>query len=457
MTRRFVVLCLAVCLGMALPGTATGQASPPRPGILLQDLTWQEAEQVLTPQTVVVIPLGAAAKEHGPHLKLKNDLILADYLTRRVLDAATAVVAPTVTYHFYPSFLEYPGSTSLQRDTARDLVADIVRSLAAFGPRRFYVLNTGISTVRALRPTAEILAQDGILLRFTDLAATLEPIEKQISQQPGGTHADEIETSMVLYIDPASVDMSKAVKDYDATGRGPLSRTQGKPDTTYSPTGIWGDPTLATREKGRIVVEAWVAGVLRDIEETRVADLPLARGRRDAPRAAPAPLPAPASAGAPVAMMAGPSRGRAQDERAIRELTERFATAWNNLDSWGVAQLWTPDGHVAHEDGVVERGRMAINQARATMFARREYRWSRHDLSAGELTFAGPDVAIATGRWSLVNVRVPGREYPDSMGLAAFTFRKTPDEGWLFLALQYVERERGLPPPMTHVQGIDRR
>jgi len=142
---------------------------------------------------------------------------------------------------------------------------------------------------------------------------------------------------------------------------------------------------------------------------------------------------------------------------AHHELTERFATAWNNLDSWGVAQLWTPDGHVAHEDGVVERGRMAINQARATMFARREYRWSRHDLSAGELTFAGPDVAIATGRWSLVNVRVPGREYPDSMGLAAFTFRKTPDEGWLFLALQYVERERGLPPPMTHVQGIDRR
>jgi len=42
-------------------------------GILLEDLTWQEAEQVLNAETIVVIPIGAACKEHGPHLKLKND------------------------------------------------------------------------------------------------------------------------------------------------------------------------------------------------------------------------------------------------------------------------------------------------------------------------------------------------------------------------------------------------
>ena len=46
-------------------------------GVLLEDLTWIEAEKVLRAETVVVIPLGAASKEHGPHLKLKNDLILA--------------------------------------------------------------------------------------------------------------------------------------------------------------------------------------------------------------------------------------------------------------------------------------------------------------------------------------------------------------------------------------------
>ncbi|MEK6566082.1 MAG: creatininase family protein, partial [Bacteroidota bacterium] len=207
------------------------------------------------------------SKEHGPHLKLKNDLILAEYFKKRVLESANVVMAPTIPYHFYPAFVEYPGSTTLRLETARDVMIDICRGLARFGPRRFYALNTGVSTVRALRPAADSLAKDGIALWFTDLAKVLGPIEKQISKQEGGTHADEIETSMILYIDPASVDMSKAVKDYSPS-KGRLTRDPNS-GGTYSPTGIWGDPTLATREKGRIAVEGLVEGILKEIEELR--------------------------------------------------------------------------------------------------------------------------------------------------------------------------------------------
>lgn len=106
-------------------------------GVLLEDLTGIEAEQVLTPATVVVIPRGAAAKEHGPHLKLKNDWILAEYFKSRVLAAADLVIAPTLVYHFYPAFLEYPGSISVRLETARDTVLDICRTLARYGPQRF--------------------------------------------------------------------------------------------------------------------------------------------------------------------------------------------------------------------------------------------------------------------------------------------------------------------------------
>src|ERR1700685_4275242 len=127
-------------------------------GILLEDLTWQEAEKVLTPDTIAVIPIGAESKEHGPHLKLKNDFLIAGYLTREVLKNANVVVAPTVNYHYYPAFGEYPGSTTLRIETARDLLVDICRSLARYGPRRFYALNTGVSTIRALRLSGEVLA-----------------------------------------------------------------------------------------------------------------------------------------------------------------------------------------------------------------------------------------------------------------------------------------------------------
>jgi creatinine amidohydrolase len=260
MMKRLFLLVQVVAL--SLPALA-------QRGVLLENLTWLEAEKILTPETIVVIPLGAAAKEHGPHLLLKNDFILAEYLKNRVLQSANVVVAPTINYHFYPSFVEYPGSTHLRLGTARDLVVDICRSLARYGPKKFYILNTGVSTVRALQPAVDSLAANGIVMRFTDLKS-LESVESKIKQEEGGTHANEIETSMILYMQPESVDMKKAVKDYrPSTGKG-LTRDQNNKHSTYSPSGVWGDATLATLEKGKIITEALVEIILTDIEKMRM-------------------------------------------------------------------------------------------------------------------------------------------------------------------------------------------
>lgn len=251
---------------LVAPIAATGQTKTK--GVLLEDLTWIEAEKILTQDTVIVIPLGAAAKEHGPHLKLKNDWLIAEYLKKRVLEQANVVVAPTITYHFYPAFLEYPGSTSLRLETARDLIVDVVKSLARYGPRRFYILNTGVSTLRALQPAAESLAKEGLILRYTDLLKITGPVEKAIGKQEGGTHADEIETSMMLYMAPSTVDMKKAAKDYHpSTERGLTRNPNGR--GVYSATGIYGDATLATKAKGEQITKALVMGILKDIEDLR--------------------------------------------------------------------------------------------------------------------------------------------------------------------------------------------
>src|SRR5579872_2112779 len=237
-------------------------------GIVLGELTWPEAERALKPDTVVVIPIGAESKEHGPHLKLKNDYLLAEYFKRKVLESADVVVAPTVNYHYYPAFVEYPGSTTLRLETARDLLVDICRGLSRYGPKRFYALNTGVSTVAALKLSAEILAADRIQFRYTDILQVGAAAEKRISRQECGTHADEIETSLMLYIDPASVEMSKAVKDYHPSSKGGLTRDPKK-SGVYSASGIFGDPTLASREKGEQMARAILEGILRDIDALR--------------------------------------------------------------------------------------------------------------------------------------------------------------------------------------------
>src|SRR3954462_5590032 len=117
---RILLLVSMFAVGVIAPRDFVFAQQRPR-GLWLAALTWPQAETVLRPETVVVIPLGAGSKEHGPHLKLSNDAILADYLTRRVLEASDVGVAPALPDHFFPAFIEYPGSISLTLDTARDL------------------------------------------------------------------------------------------------------------------------------------------------------------------------------------------------------------------------------------------------------------------------------------------------------------------------------------------------
>ncbi|MGD2200549.1 MAG: creatininase family protein [Candidatus Bathyarchaeota archaeon] len=241
-------------------------AANPKESIWLEDLTWVEAEEALRQFEVVMIPLGARTKEHGPHLPLKNDWVMAEYLAERVAAMVPVAVMPTLQYGYYPSFLEYPGSVSLGLDTFKEMVKDICRSMSGYGVRKFYVLNTGVSTSRGLEPAAEELRREGIQMRFTDILASGARTEGEISEQEGGTHADEMETSMMLYIAPEIVDMTKAVKDYDPTGGQGLTRDPENTEAKYSPTGIFGDPTLATVEKGRIAVETRIRYIIKELK-----------------------------------------------------------------------------------------------------------------------------------------------------------------------------------------------
>ena len=268
--RTFATLGLA--FGWWNAGVTAQNSSVTAKGVLLETLTWVEAKERLSPATVVVIPLGAEAKEHGPHLKLANDWTMAEYLKNRVLERADVVVAPTINYSFYPAFVNYPGSTSLRLDTARDLIIDICTTLAAHGPKRFYVLNTGVSTQTPLKAAQALLALNGIVLRFTDILAVSGPVEKAIAQQKEGTHADEIETSWMLYIKPDSVDMTKAVAEYPTRHRAADANERCRRALFRQ----WclrrcdaGDSC-----QGGELVEAAVAGILKEIEDLRTVRAP---------------------------------------------------------------------------------------------------------------------------------------------------------------------------------------
>ncbi|MHA1515116.1 MAG: creatininase family protein [Candidatus Heimdallarchaeaceae archaeon] len=239
--------------------------------IQLENLSWIEAEDMLKNYEVVLLALGARTKEHGPHLPLNNDFLMAEYLKEKVIKKVPVAVLPTLQYGYYPSFLEYPGSVSLKEETFKQVVIDICKSMNGYGIKKFYIINTGFSTLKPLKSAAVELEHLGIILRFLNLLEVEKKHDPELLQQEGGTHADEGETSIMLHMYPEVVDMNKVVKDYDSRpDRRGLTRDPSG-DGVYSPTGIWGDPTLATEEKGKILTDALVEEIINQV--TNLIDL----------------------------------------------------------------------------------------------------------------------------------------------------------------------------------------
>lgn len=233
-------------------------------GCWLEKLSWLEADSLLNAESIVVIPLGAAAKEHGPHLPLNNDALIANWLAGEIVQLLPVVAAPLINASYYPAFTDYPGSVSLRAETTRDLLVDICRSLAAFGVGKFYVLNTGVSTEVPLSLAADILRTEGHRFEYLKLSDAFSNLDSRFFEQTYGSHADEHETSLMLHIAPEEVDMNLAVDD-GAEGEGKLSRVRG--EGIWSESGVYGQATLATANKGKLVADAMVDCAVRDILE----------------------------------------------------------------------------------------------------------------------------------------------------------------------------------------------
>jgi creatinine amidohydrolase len=410
----------------------------------MSELAWTDAEPWLTSATIVVIPLGAGAIEQGPHMKLDSDERLARYLGNRVKNASQVVVAPTLTYHSFTPYAAYPGSSSLSDTTARDLVVDVVRGFAKHGPRRFYVLNTSGATIGALSKAADVVGNDGILLGYTDPAlwTMKSPALKQSSITVA--HADEAATSMMLFVDPSAVDMTRAEREY-ARGRGSLTRAENGPGV-YSKTGILGDAKLATREKGQILVDALVSGALDDIEKIRTAPLPAVRTTPPPAASTAARPPAPRPADGP-RRQSGCTEG---DERAIKQVGMTFTYWWAQNDADHIAGLFAGRGDIRHPDGSIERGPDIIAANRRDLFSKKEYQGSKHPVDLNDVRCLEGGAALADGKWEL---RLSTQPSAGRSGLAPTALNKgwctlvlvKAGEAWMIEAWRYTVD----PPPNT--------
>jgi creatinine amidohydrolase len=242
-------------------------------GAWIEDLAWPAVGERLAARWPVVVPIGARAKEHGHHLPMCTDYLVARALGDGIAAALPVLVAPVVDFGYYPAFLRYPGSQHLEAETFIAVLRDVLERLCEQGAAQLAIVNTGVSTEAPVQIVVrDLLVRRGVRVPVADIRRLGRASQAVLAQKLGG-HGDEHETSLVLAIAPERVDMAKAAEDYGNMLSEPASVFaapsvfNGDPGSgaQYSATGVRGDPSLASAEKGRIILADMVGELVEGL------------------------------------------------------------------------------------------------------------------------------------------------------------------------------------------------
>ncbi len=226
--------------------------------MIIEEMTMAEFAEGLSQTRTVLIPFGAT-EEHGDHLPLSTDTLHAAEVGRKLTEKRAIFIAPAMPYGVCRSTSDHPGTISISTETLKALAIDIVTSLYRQG-LRYFVLITGHAG--GTHTSALIDAGERLLEQFDDIRIAvlteymLASTEgRGIFETEGDSHAGEIETSRILHSHPHLV-KGPGKREFPGFPRGILVRNK----RNFWPGGVWGDPTLASAEKGArleaVVVEA---------------------------------------------------------------------------------------------------------------------------------------------------------------------------------------------------------
>ncbi len=211
----------------------------------LADATWQEAQHA----NLVLIPVGSV-EQHGPHLPLDTDSVIAEAVTRRVVTRVPgAWLAPALTYGASGEHQSFPGTTSIGTEALHRMLVELVRSIRTWASRVVFV-NAHGGNVAGLSSAVDQLVAEGHEVAWVPCAT--EELD---------LHAGFAETSLMLYLRPESVRLDRAEAGCTAPLPQILPAMLTGGVAAVSGNGVLGDPAGASAEEGALLFDAIVEGV----------------------------------------------------------------------------------------------------------------------------------------------------------------------------------------------------
>lgn len=262
------------------------------------DLSTQDFAQLIASgqaaQTIAVLPV-AAIEQHGPHLPLSVDTVLLDGVVAAALPQLApdlkVLFLPTQAVGLSPEHARFPGTLTLKAETILRLWTDLGESVAAAGIKKLLLFNSHGGQVsvmdivaRDLRARLDLLVYSVSWFNLPLLDANGQDVNALFSadEHRFGIHAGAIETSMMLALDPAHVDMAQArdftssaqerAQRFDILGNGKSAKL-GWQMQDYNLAGAVGNAAAATADQGRAVLAAAGRSLARLLAE--IDQLPL--------------------------------------------------------------------------------------------------------------------------------------------------------------------------------------
>jgi creatinine amidohydrolase len=234
------------------------------------ELSMREAEKAAEEGKVVMIPCGSV-EEHGSHLPLCTDSLQAEHVALEVARKTGDLVAPPLRYGLCNSTRNFPGTITITFDTLRAIMTDILEDFIRNGFRRLLVItgHAGGSHMTALKLAAKTVVVKHMneenkprIIVCSDYDFAFNLRGKDFDDRD--SHAGTIETSRVMSI------RSDLIKGKEKRNFPKLPRFEIVPDPErYFPSGVMGDPTIASAEKGERINEYVIEQIVKLVEELK--------------------------------------------------------------------------------------------------------------------------------------------------------------------------------------------
>ena len=254
----------------------------------LGELRWPEAKERLQQVDLAMLPVGSC-EQHGPHLPLDTDGYDAELLAEQVASLCSQprpLVLPLVPYGVSYHHDNFPGTISVGPEALSRLVYDIGMSIAKQGIKKLVIVNGHGGNGPALHFACQRINRDAHIFTCVESGETSDTDVDSLAETRNDVHAGEVETSTSLYLRPELVDLKSAKKCVPNFSSKYLEFSSHRAVEWYarvarfSPEGVIGDPTVASREKGEKYWSIIVQRLREFIEELKTLSLDEIYSRR---------------------------------------------------------------------------------------------------------------------------------------------------------------------------------